>query len=92
MIWQISFTTSADNDFAKLEKVDKRRIIKYLREKVQQNPRSYGIALKGSNDTVKLWRYRIGKYRVISQIKDGELVILVIKIGKRDSVYKQLDN
>ncbi len=35
MIWQISFTASADNDFAKLEKVDKRKIIKYLRENVQ---------------------------------------------------------
>ncbi|WP_323732888.1 type II toxin-antitoxin system RelE family toxin [Candidatus Bandiella euplotis] len=87
MTWRINFTTGADKDFSKLEKQEQKRIIGYLRQKVQQDPRAHGIALK-SNDLVKIWRYRVGKYRILSQIKDNDLVVLVIRIGKRDSVYK----
>lgn len=49
------------------------------------NPRSSGKALQG--DLKGLWRYRVGDYRLITQIHDNELVILVIEIGHRKDVY-----
>ncbi|MCL2607192.1 MAG: type II toxin-antitoxin system mRNA interferase toxin, RelE/StbE family [Methanomassiliicoccaceae archaeon] len=33
------------------------------------------------------WRYRIGEYRVIAEIKDKELIIIVIDIGSRKNIY-----
>ena len=35
------------------------------------------------------WRYRVGDYRIICDIRDNELTILAVAIGKRDDVYKQ---
>ena len=49
-----------------------------------QNPREHGTALKGNSELIRLWRYRIGKYRVISEMKDEDMIILVIRIAKRD--------
>lgn len=50
------------------------------------NPRDKGKSLSG--DKKGLWRYRIGKYRLICKIDDDELTILALEIGKRDSIYK----
>jgi len=33
------------------------------------------------------WRYRVGKYRIICNVKNNELIIEVLKIEKRDKVY-----
>jgi mRNA interferase RelE/StbE len=58
-----------------------------LKEKIatQENPRLFGKGLQG--DKQGLWRYRVGDYRVICQILDDELVILVIKTAHRKNVY-----
>ncbi|CAL7960159.1 mRNA interferase RelE/StbE [Alphaproteobacteria bacterium] len=90
MAWKIEFTSSAEKEFGKLSRDIQKRIRNFLREKVIINPRAYGIAMQGSN-VIKLWRYRIGDYRFICQIKDEELTILLVKIGNRDSVYKTPD-
>ena len=66
MTWRINFTTGADKDFSKLEKQEQKRIIGYLRQKVQQDPRAHGTALK-SNDLVKIWRYVSAKITTSSQ-------------------------
>ena len=62
-------------------------IWKYLKNKIEplDNPKQYGKALR--YDMIGLWRYRMGKYRMICEIKDKELIILVITIKKRDKVY-----
>jgi len=51
------------------------------------DPRSIGDALKGSR-LGNLWKYRVGDYRIIANIEDGALKILVIKIGNRREVYR----
>jgi mRNA interferase RelE/StbE len=51
------------------------------------NPRLTGKALQG--DLKGLWRYRVGDYRLIAQIKDAELLILVIELGHRKGIYKK---
>ncbi|MFK7974414.1 MAG: type II toxin-antitoxin system RelE/ParE family toxin [Rickettsiaceae bacterium] len=86
MIWEINFTRSAEREFAKLPRDVKILIRNYLRQKVQDQPRDYGKALVGTNK-IKLWRYRVQNYRIICEIIDKEISVLVIRIGKRDSVY-----
>ena len=52
------------------------------------NPRSIGEALKGSH-LGELWKYRVGDYRVIANIEDGALRILIVRIGNRREVYRR---
>lgn len=87
MTWKIDFTKSADKDFSKLPKSVQVNIVSYLKKKVLKSPREYGKSLVCSSK-VKLWRYRIENYRLICQINDKDVTVLVVKIGKRDSVYK----
>jgi mRNA interferase RelE/StbE len=53
---------------------------------LQSNPRLTGRALVG--DLSGLWRYRVGDHRIICEIKDKDIIILVIEIGDRKDVYR----
>ncbi len=61
----------------------------FLHERVAtlDDPRSIGEALKGSR-LGAFWKYRVGDYRVIANIEDGALHILVVRIGNRREVYR----
>ena len=60
----------------------------FLRERIEpiENPLSLGKALSGRLGT--FWRYRIGDYRIICDIQDQQLIILVIRIGNRNDIYR----
>ena len=66
-----------------------RRILAFLHERVAtlEDPRSIGEALKGSA-LGEYWKYRIGNWRVICEIKDKEIVIVVLRVGNRREVYR----
>lgn len=89
MAWRIEIDEAAKKDLAKLDKPVARRITAFLRERVcsLDDPRSIGEALKGSK-LGDFWKYRVGDYRIIASIEDGELRILVVKIGNRREVYR----
>jgi mRNA interferase RelE/StbE len=89
LAWLIEFDDAAKKDLAKLDKQIARRITGFLRERVAplDDPRSLGHALKGSS-LGDFWRYRVGDYRIICEIQDGALRILVIQIGNRREVYR----
>ena len=65
----------------KLDKPIARRILDFMDERVAglENPRSTGKALTGPLGD--FWRYRVGGYRVICDIQDGALRVLVIQVG-----------
>ena len=88
MAWRIELSETASKQLAKLDKVEAKRITKFLRQRlaVIENPRSTGKALTGPLGG--MWRYRVGDYRLICEIQDGVLRILVVKIGNRREVYK----
>ncbi len=89
LAWRIEFEDAALKELAKLDKPVARRILAFLRERVSQldDPRSVGEALKGSKLGV-FWKYRVGDYRIIANIEDGALRILVLKVGNRRYVYR----
>lgn len=89
MAWLIEFDDAAKKDLAKLDKQVARRITGYLRERVAplDDPRSIGHALKGAS-LGELWRYRVGDYRIICDIQDRALRILVVRIGNRREIYR----
>lgn len=88
MVWKIEYTESAISQLRNLDRQVSRRILDYLDERVapQANPRSAGKALTGPLG--KFWRYRVGDYRVICDIQDNALRVLVVRIGNRREVYR----
>lgn len=85
-VWTIDFDPRARADFAKLDKPVQQRIVKCLR-RLQGNPRAHGAALQGET-LGNYWKYRVGDYRVIADIQDRKLTVLVVKIGHRSEVYR----
>jgi len=86
--WRIRFTPSAEKDLKKTDKTEAERIIKFLRARVSSDPRNTGKNLKGQ--LRDFWRYRVGDYRILARIEDEQLIVLVVRIGHRKEVYKNL--
>ena len=89
LAWLVEFEDAAVKDLAKLDKQIARRITEFLRIRVAplDDARSLGHALTGSK-LGEFWRYRVGDYRVICEIQDRVLRILVISIGHRREIYR----
>lgn len=86
MAWTIKLNKKSEKSLSKLDKQTQVKILDFfLKLKNHPNPREIGRALKG--DLGLFWRYRIGDYRVICQIKDEEITILVLGIGHRKDIY-----
>ena len=88
MVWTIEYTETAKGQLRKLDKQTARRIIDYMDERITglDNPRSTGKALTGPLGG--LWRYRVGGCRIICDIQDGELRVLVVQVGNRSAIYQ----
>jgi mRNA interferase RelE/StbE len=86
--WDYRF---ADRAFKQLRKLDQRtqqEIVLYCEKRLKGriDPRGFGHALTGQFRG--MWRYRIGDYRLICEIKDRELTVLVFQVGHRREVYR----
>ena len=89
MAWTIEFAETATKQLRKLDRTVARRLLAFLRERVATtpDPRSIGAALKG-DELGQFWKYRVGDYRVIAEIRDSEIRIVVIRLGHRSDVYR----
>ncbi len=90
MAWRIEFDPAAVEELSSLDREVQRRILKVLRERIAplEDPRSLGEPLHGK-DLGSFWKYRIGDYRVICDIQDKVISILVLRIGHRREVYRR---
>lgn len=88
MAWSVELTGRARRELARLDPQDAGRILRFLRESLQgtDDPRRYGKPLKGRNS--ELWRYRVGDYRLVCDLRDGTLLVLVVRVGHRREVYR----
>ncbi len=86
MAWQIKLTPAAEKQLGKLDVQVAQRILKYLKDRVAQDPRASGNSLQGH--LREFWRYRVGDYRVLAKIQDDHLLILVVQVGHRSKVYE----
>ena len=90
MARRIEFDPAAAKELAKLDKPVARRIVAFLAERVSPlaNPRSIGEALRG-DELGRYWTYRVGDYRIVADLFDGRLVIVIVRIGHRGDVYSR---
>ena len=88
MVWTINYTSTALKQLSKFDKPAAKRIVDFMDERIAvlQNPRDSGKALTGAM-LGSYWRYRVGDYRIICDIQDNALCVLVVEVGSRKDVY-----
>ena len=88
MKYKVAFTNRAIKELKKLDKHVSALIIGWIEKNLEncENPRIHGKGLTANRSGE--WRYRIGDYRLICEIQDEKITILVLEIGHRRSVYK----
>lgn len=88
MNWAYRFDSRALKELKKLGPDVQREILAYLDGRVagEAEPRRFGKGLKAN--LTGLWRYRVGDYRILCQIQDSELIVLVVAVGHRKDVYE----
>jgi len=86
--WKVEFEESALRALKKLDKTAAKRIISFLTDRLvcRDDPRSLGRPLRGG--LADYWRYRVGDYRIICQILDERLVVLVLRVAHRRESYR----
>ncbi len=89
-MWKVEFDNRARKELRKLDPDIQQRILKWLRKNIEDcdNPRQFGKPLKGHYKG--LWRYRSGECRIICQLQDQKLTVLVVRIGHRKDIYRGL--
>jgi mRNA interferase RelE/StbE len=87
LAWHIEIVESARKQILKLDKPAQQKIITLLKSlETSDNPRLTGKALHG--DKAGLWRYRTSDYRIVCQIMDNTITILILKVAHRREVYR----
>jgi mRNA interferase RelE/StbE len=84
MSYEVNIKKSAQKSLAKISQPYKIRIIESIRN-LSDQPRQPGCKKLSARDA---WRIRVSDYRIIYEIDDKELIILVVHIGHRNEVYK----
>ena len=87
MIYHVEFSENALKTLKKLDKFTVRIIYEWIEKNLEgcEDPRAHGKALFANRHGQ--WRYRIGDYRIIALILDDKLIIQVINIGHRKTIY-----
>lgn len=86
MAYQVIVKPSAAKAIRKLDRVTQRRIIRLL-DYLAKHPRPEGVVKMQGEE--RMWRLRIGDHRLIYEVHDDRLVVLVLRVGHRRDVYKR---
>ena len=88
MAWSIEYAKTAKDQLRKLDRPVAKRILDFMDERIAvlESPRQTGKALKGPLG--EFWCYRVGDFRIICDIQDDVISILVVQIGNRREVYR----
>ncbi len=89
LAWTVSVSNIAERQLRKLDRPVQKRILDWLNDRIEgcKNPRHFGEPLKGEH--AGLWRYRVGGYRILCEIRDQKIVVLVLTVGHRRQIYKR---
>ncbi len=87
MKYTVEFSKRPLKDLQKLDRFTAALILGWIRKNLDncENPRLHGKGLT-ANHSGK-WRYRIGDYRLIAQIQDEKILILILNVGHRRDIY-----
>ena len=88
MAWTIEYDPGALRDLKKLDRQIQREILDYMDDRVAKakDPRDFGKPLRATK--FGLWRYRVRDYRIICELQEKRLVVLMVAVGHRSTVYE----
>lgn len=88
-MYRVKFTEKALKALKKLDRYTALLITAWIRKNLEgcTNPRQHGKGLVG--DKSGQWRYRVGDYRLLAEIQDDKIVILILNVGHRREIYRQ---
>jgi mRNA interferase RelE/StbE len=88
LAWTIEISRTAEKQITRLHRPAQQAIVNFLRKRlaVAENPRQWGRPLQGEKRG--LWRYRVGDYRLLCDIQDGRITVIVLEVGHRKDVYR----
>lgn len=88
MKYQVFYEKKAIKSLSKIDKNQQKMIYAWIEKNLvgTDNPKKYGKALKGN--LKEYWRYRVGNYRILADINNEEIKIIIINIGHRKDIYK----
>jgi mRNA interferase RelE/StbE len=88
LVWRIEYDPRALKDLKKLNRAAQREILDYMEERIAgtYDPRDFGKPLRKSK--FGLWRYRVRDYRILCEIQESRLVVLVVAVGRRSTIYE----
>ena len=77
------------SEIRRLDLQPRHRILTFLRERIAllDDPHAIGEPLRGP--LRQLWKYRVGNYRIICDLQDDAVVVLVLRIGHRCEIYRR---
>lgn len=89
MTWKIEYDPRAVDDLHDLSRDIRREIVRYLETRIAlaDNPRLFGKSLR--HGLFGLWRYRVRDYRIVCELRDETLIVLVVGVGHRRDVYRR---
>ena len=87
MNWAWRFESEALRELRRLDFAAQQRIIRFLDTRVRgsNDPRRFGKSLSGSKHG--LWRYRVDDHRIVAEIRERELLVLVVRVRHRKDAY-----
>lgn len=88
MAWTIEWDDRAKKELRQLDPQTQRDILRYFRKRIatDEDPRRFGKSLR--HELQGLWRYRVGDYRMVCNIEDEKVVVLVLGVAHRSTVYR----
>lgn len=89
MSYSVVYTKQAEKALRKLDKQTQALIYGWIGKNLVgcENPRQHGKGLTANRSGQ--WRYRVGDYRILAEIQDDKIIILVLNIGHRSEIYNQ---
>jgi len=89
LAWTIEYLSASRKQLKRFDPLVRKRIVSFMGERVATSidPRSLGEPLAG--EWKGLWRYRVGDFRIICKIEAEKVVVQVVKVGHRSSVYER---
>lgn len=88
MKYTVEYTPQAVKELKKLDKRTRALIIGWIEKNLVgcENPKQHGKGLTANRSGQ--WRYKIGDYRLLADIQDNRIVILILSVGHRSEVYQ----
>lgn len=85
MVYEVFIEKLAQKELLNIPRNDQERIIQVIHA-LSENPRPHNVRKLSGREA---WRVRVGKYRIIYEIDDDKLTVLIVLVGHRKEIYRK---